>query len=158
MREINMIVIHCSATQAEQNIGAAKIKEWHLDRGFNDIGYHYVIKRDGMVERGRSDETIGAHVQGFNAKSIGVCMVGGANAAGKGENNFTPQQWAALTKTLNTLKSKYPLAKVVGHRDLSPDLNKDGKITPNEYVKGCPAFDVGLWIISQRKKGEIKWF
>lgn len=87
---------------------------------------------------GRTLQEVGAHVEGHNATSIGICMIG----TGK----FTKAAWLKLKETVQELSAKFPKAKIVGHRDLSPDKNKDGKITPNEWVKLCPSFDVATWI------------
>lgn len=146
-RSINLIVVHCSATRAAQNVGVKEIDRWHRERGFLKIGYHYVIKRDGAVEPGRPEEEVGAHVQGNNAHSIGVCLVGGLSADGKhGEDNFTPAQYASLATLIYGLRHRYPKARICGHRDLSPDRNHDGEITPDEWLKECPSFDVAKWL------------
>lgn len=145
MRAIDLLVVHCSASRAEQDIGAAEIKKWHLGQGWKDIGYHWVIRRSGVVEAGRPEATAGSHVQGKNATSLGVCMVGGANAKGRGENNFTPAQFSALAKKLKELRVRFPKAKICGHRDLSPDKDGDGIVEPAEWVKECPSFDVKAW-------------
>jgi N-acetylmuramoyl-L-alanine amidase len=136
------IAVHCSATKANQNIGVIEINDMHKQRGFACIGYHYVIKRDGTIERGRPVNTVGAHVEGYNSLSVGICIVGGLNAIGKGENNFTPAQFESLRTLVDELKKMYKVAKVQGHRDFSKDLNFDGKITSNEWMKECPCFDV----------------
>ena len=141
-----LLVVHCSATRASQNIGVREITQWHLQRGFDTIGYHYVIRRDGDLETGRPENVIGAHVKGHNARSVGICMVGGVDNADKPSNNFTAAQFVALHELLLQLRKRHPNARILGHRDLSPDLNKDGKITPNEYIKACPSFDVETWL------------
>lgn len=133
MRQINALVVHCSATPPHRDIGAAEIRRWHLDRGWRDIGYHCVIRRNGLIEDGRSVSLPGAHVSGHNADTIGICLVGGVNAAGKAENNYTPDQWASLRWLLQNLLQDYPGAMIKGHRDF-PKVKKD-----------CPCFDVGLW-------------
>lgn len=136
------IAIHCSATRASQNIGVTEIDAMHRERGFTCIGYHYVIKRDGSIERGRPMNTIGAHVEGYNSVSIAVCLIGGINSKGKPENNFTPAQFAALRELVPYIKQTYPIAVAKGHREFSKDLNKDGRITQDEWMKDCPCFDV----------------
>ncbi len=141
----DLIVVHCSAT-GTADIGKREINQWHLKRGFVTIGYHFVIRRDGTLETGRRESEIGAHVAGHNANSIGVCMVGGVDAKGKPADNFTPAQWDTLRVILSQLKARYSTARIVGHRDLSPDLNGDGRITPNEWTKVCPSFDVAAWL------------
>ncbi len=145
MRKINKIIIHCSATKTEQNINAAIIRSWHKAKGWSDIGYHFIIKRDGTIEIGRPLERAGAHVKGFNSDSIGICLVGGLDTDGKPKNNFTDKQFNSLHLLVDGMKFKFNINEIKGHRDYSPDKNKDGKITKNEWVKMCPCFDVGEW-------------
>ncbi|MGR3967840.1 lysozyme [Pseudomonas sp. 910_23] len=142
----DLIVIHCSATGPKSDIGKREITQWHLKRNFVTIGYHYVIRRDGSIEVGRRETEIGAHVAGHNSNSVGVCMVGGVDTQGKPSDNFTVPQYETLKVLLGQLKARYESARIVGHRDLSPDLNGDGKITPNEFIKACPSFDVASWL------------
>lgn len=142
----DLIVVHCSATGPKSDIGKREITQWHLKRGFVTIGYHFVIRRDGSIETGRRETEIGAHVSGHNSNSIGVCMVGGVDAHGKPSDNFTVPQYETLKVLLGQLNARYESARIVGHRDLSPDLNRDGKITPNEFMKACPSFDVASWL------------
>lgn len=148
MREINAIVIHCSATPN----GDAKFDRDWIDREhrkgnpktgkkpWSKIGYHYVVEVSGAVVVGRLVEEIGAHVAGNNAKSIGVCMVG--------TNQFTPEQWNALHGLVQDLQGKFPQAELYGHRDYSPDLDGDGLIEEWEWFKTCPGFDVKTWALS----------
>lgn len=140
MRKINLIVVHCSATRATQDIGAAEIDVWHKARGFSGIGYHYVIRRDGEMERGRPDDQVGAHAKGYNANSLGVCLVGGIDVKGKPESNFTDAQFRSLEDLLSTFAERYPLTDVLGHRDL-PWVSKS-----------CPCFDVRAWMKSRAAK------
>lgn len=142
MRKINLIIVHCSATKEGKDYTVADIDRWHRERGFKKIGYHYVIYRDGTVHEGRAESEIGAHCKGYNANSIGVCYIGGLAADGKtAKDTRTPAQKRALLNLLSKLKKKYPSAKIVGHRDLSPDKNHDGKIESWEWMKDCPSFD-----------------
>lgn len=133
--KVEYLVIHCAATRPSMDVGVAEIRKWHLQRGFFDIGYHYVIRRDGTVEKGRMDNVPGAHVEGYNGKSLGICLVGGVSQddINVAENNFTDAQFATLRTQLHILKQSYPNAKIVGHRD----LNKG---------KACPSFDVKEWL------------
>lgn len=140
------IVIHCSATPASRDIGAADIDTMHKGQGWQGIGYHFVIRRNGRVEVGEDLKKVGSHVQGFNSVSVGVCMVGGLGKDGKGENNFTPEQWDSLEDLILLLRKSYPEATIVGHRDMSPDLNKDGVVKQNEWMKECPSFSVTDWL------------
>ena len=123
------IVVHHSATPPQDNIGANEIHYWHRSRGFNKIGYHCIIRRDGTVEQGRGLEEVEAHTSGYNHVSVSVCLVGGVGADGK--NNFTAAQWQSLSKIISYLKKKYPAAQLVGHRDLAATV--------------CPGFDVNSW-------------
>lgn len=146
-KKTKYIVVHCSATGPDSDIGVDEIRDWHVNgNGWSDIGYHAVIRRDGEIEWGRHMDASGAHVQGQNYQSVGVCMVGGVDGAGKAENNFTDDQFSSLRALLLVLVSAYPDAEVLGHRDLSPDLDGDGVITENEWLKDCPCFDVRSWI------------
>ena len=133
------IVVHCADTYATMDIGAADIRKWHVDeRGWSDIGYHKVIRRDGTVEAGRDMDVSGAHAAGYNSVSVGVCLVGGRGENDEAENNFTPQQFESLAEVLDELCGRYPDAEVLGHRDL-PDVQKE-----------CPAFDVRGWMSEQK--------
>lgn len=145
-RDINLIVIHCSATQPKQHIDVAVIDRMHRARGMLRCGYHYVIRRDGEVEVGRPLDMIGAHAAGFNTRSVGICLAGGINSKGKAENNFEGVQFKTLKSLVYSLKCLYPEARIVGHRDLSPDLNGDGVISSNERMKECPSFEVKEWL------------
>lgn len=142
MRKINLIVVHCSATPEGRDVTAADINKMHIARGFKKIGYHYVVRLDGTVEMGRKENEIGAHAKGYNANSIGVCYVGGLASDGKTpKDTRTPAQKSALKKLLHTLKQRYPDARIVGHRDLSPDTNHNRKVDKWEWIKACPCFD-----------------
>jgi N-acetylmuramoyl-L-alanine amidase len=130
----NWIVLHCSATRGSQNFTAADIRRWHLEKGWKDIGYHYVIRRDGTVEVGRSVGDIGSHVQGHNTDSIGICLVGGIDdKTWKPADNFTAAQWKSLRSLVGSLTKTYPAAKVLGHRDF-PGVQK-----------ACPCFAAKVW-------------
>ena len=148
--ETQLIILHCSATRPQLDIGRREIREWHLSRGFSDIGYAAVIRRNGLLQFGRHFDDIGAQVAGFNSISVGICLVGGLYEDGKEAEDdfpglFTPAQDHALVDLLQVLLAAYPSAKILGHRDLSPDLNKDGKISKQEWLKSCPGFSVENW-------------
>lgn len=132
----DFIVVHCSASTEKMNIGAADIDKWHRGKGWKCIGYHYVIRRDGTVEEGREEATVGAHVEGWNAVSLGICMVGGvdANDVKLAKNNFTKAQFDSLKQLLVDLKIRYPKAKIQGHRDFP------------KVAKACPSFSVEEWL------------
>lgn len=156
MRNITHIVVHCAATIEGRNHSVQELARWHRDRGFATIGYHYVVLLDGSVSIGRPEAQVGAHVQGHNARSIGVCYIGGLGLDAQPKDTRTPAQKAALVELLRSLKARYPQAVILGHRDLSPDLNKDGKITPNEWVKACPSFDAQAEYAGLSGKAQVK--
>lgn len=143
--DVKYLVVHCSATRPTQDIGVKEIDSWHRKQGWLKVGYHFVIRRDGTVENGRELNEVGSHVAGHNSRSIGICLVGGVDAKLKPEDNFTPEQKAALAGVLDGLIGRFPGAEVLGHRDLSPDKNGDGTISPDEWLKACPSFDVRSW-------------
>ena len=129
MRKITKIIIHCSATPEGCDYTVADIDRWHKSRGWQCIGYHYVIYRDGSVHTGRPVAQIGAHCTGHNANSIGVCYIGGCAADGKTpKDTRTPQQREALRRLVADLQKQYPGATVHGHREFA--------------AKACPSFDV----------------
>ena len=151
MREIKEIHIHCSATRSD-NISASTIRKWHLQRGWSDIGYHYVI--NSAIEFGRPLHRIPASARGHNKYAAAICYVGGLNPeTGKAEDTRTPRQKELLIKLIKQLKAKYPNATIHGHRDLSPDKNKDGKIDEFEYMKQCPCFDAEVEYAEFQPKG-----
>lgn len=127
MRKIDSIIIHCSATKVGRDFSASDIGRWHRERGFDCIGYHYVIRLDGKIEKGRSVAVPGAHCMGWNA------------------------QKRVLYQFIQDLQREYPsIAFVMGHRDTSPDRNGNGVVEPCEYVKACPCFDVGEFLHTGR--------
>jgi N-acetylmuramoyl-L-alanine amidase len=129
MREITHIVVHCTATPEERQHTAADVRRWHKARGWRDIGYHWLIRLDGTIEPGRAENQVGSHVAGHNAKSIGVVYVGGIDKdTFRPKDTRTPEQRAALLNLLKDLKSRYPKARILGHRDF-PSVNK-----------ACPSF------------------
>lgn len=127
MREINLIVVHCSATKPAHKATVADIDRWHKERGFAKIGYHYVVYQNGTIHKGRAEGEVGAHVAGRNSTSIGVCYIGGLDANGTAADTRTPEQKASMFYLLQTLRERYPKAAIAGHRDFAP--------------KECPCFD-----------------
>ena len=127
-RKIDKIIVHCSATPEGKDYSVDTIRQWHLQRGFSDIGYHYVIYRDGSIHIGRDEAVIGAHCKGHNSNSIGVCYIGGCASDSKTpKDTRTTEQRQSLLKLLKELKVKYPKASIHGHRDFAN--------------KACPSFD-----------------
>lgn len=149
MNKIDAIVVHCSATKAGQDIGKKEITQMHLQRGFQTIGYNYIIRLDGTIEVGRSLTINGAHCNSkgfsgvsYNKHSIGICYVGGLDAHGIAADTRTPEQKKALRELIAKLIKQHPdIKEILGHRDTSPDLDGDGIVEPNEWIKMCPCFD-----------------
>ena len=152
MRAVNKIVIHCSATPEGRNVSAATIDGWHRKRGFNQIGYHYVIGLDGKIESGRAVNIMGAHVGGGgNRASIGIAYIGGVDANLKPKDTRSEAQKLALIKIIKILKNIYPDASIHGHRDYSKDKDGDG-VEAHEYMKACPCFDAEVEYIEYQPK------
>jgi len=129
MRKVDKIIIHCSATKEGQDFNANDINKWHNAKGWNGIGYHYVIRLDGTVEQGRPVEISGAHTKGHNKGSIGVCYIGGLDANGKAKDTRTPEQVNSLRVLIGALLSLIPAeSSVHGHNEFSS--------------KSCPCFNV----------------
>jgi len=124
-KEIELLVVHCSATENSQNLSAFDIHKMHLEFGWDGIGYHKVIMRSGKIENGRPEYWVGAHVKSKNAISLGVCLIG--------NDHFTKKQFISLEQVLKKWKIVYPDAKIVGHRDTG------------NTEKTCPNFDVNMW-------------
>lgn len=128
MRDINKIILHCSATPEGREVSAATIKKWHTDKGWSDIGYHYVVGLKGNVELGRPVERQGAHVRGKNKDSIGISYVGGCDSKMNPKDTRTEDQVLALDELIANLMDKYPGSTLHGHNEFS--------------AKACPSFDV----------------
>ena len=130
MRTINLIVIHCSATRCNKDFPVEALEACHGARGFNGIGYHYYITKDGQLHLTRSEEVQGAHAKHYNAHSIGICYEGGLDEKGKPADTRTPAQKRTLLALLKSLRVDFPDAEILGHRDLP------------WVKKACPCFDV----------------
>lgn len=141
-RKINLLVIHCSATRANRVFTEEDVDRAHRARGFKGAGYHFYIRKDGAIKSMRPLNEMGAHARGYNANSIGICYEGGLDTKGAPADTRTPEQKHSMRALVLTLLKDYPGSRVVGHRDLSPDLNHDGVIERNEWTKVCPCFDV----------------
>ena len=127
MRELKRIIIHCTATPEGKHFDVATIRRWHVkDRGWKDIGYHYVIYLDGSVHEGRPVEQVGAHTSGHNADSIGIVYVGGCDAKMKAKDTLNEAQEAAMVNLIKALREQHGELSLHGH---------------NEYAaKACPSF------------------
>lgn len=128
MRTIDKIILHCAATREGQHFTVDNIRSWHLQRGFKDIGYHFVVYLDGSVHKGRDLNTVGAHTTGQNATSIGICYIGGCDKNLKPKDTRTPEQTKALVELCENLQLAFPDAKIYGHYEFAH--------------KACPSFNV----------------
>lgn len=135
------IVIHCSATKEGAELSPSELDEMHRKRGFDGCGYHFYIRRNGRVYPMRSLDTMGAHVKGYNHLSIGICYEGGLDARGNPADTRTHRQKQSIMAVIKSLQKVFRIKQVLGHRDLSPDLDGDGVVEPHEWVKVCPCFD-----------------
>lgn len=128
MRNINKIIVHCTATPEGRDVSVDTIRKWHVeDNGWSDIGYHWVIALSGAIEKGRPESKSGAHAKGHNDNSIGVVYVGGCDKNMNPKDTRTVAQKETLRCLLEDLKERYPQAQIIGHRDVSS--------------KACPSFD-----------------
>ena len=128
MRDIDKIIVHCTATREGAPVSLDTVRRWHLERGWSDIGYHYLILLDGTIERGRPEHIQGAHVKGYNRNSIGVSYVGGVDRELNPKDTRTQDQKDSLHNLLSNLMASYEDATLHGHNEFSP--------------KACPSFDV----------------
>ena len=129
MRTVTLIVVHCSAVRPGQQSSAQDIDHWHKAKGWKSIGYHFVVRRNGTIETGRRLDVIGAHCQGHNQHSIGICYEGGLDSDGRPADTRTPNQVRALRELIERMHTYFPKALIVGHHDLNP-------------MKACPCFNV----------------
>ena len=130
MRTITLIIIHCSATPDGSSLSFEECRRDHImHRHFRDIGYHFYITRDGTVHDGRPIEKVGAHCEGHNSHSIGICYEGGLDANGKPADTRTEAQRKAMKSLVERMHRLFPKALIVGHHDLNP-------------TKACPCFVV----------------
>jgi N-acetylmuramoyl-L-alanine amidase len=128
MRKIDKIIVHCTATKEGKEFDVEDIRRWHKARGWNDIGYHYLILLDGTIQKGRKDSVVGAHCKGHNSRSIGVCYVGGVDENNKPKDTRTHEQKLKLKILVEELLEEHQGATVHGHNEFSS--------------KACPSFDV----------------
>ena len=128
MRDITKIILHCTATPEGRDISVDTVRQWHLDRGWSDIGYHYIIYLDGTIKEGRPVERQGAHVRGYNKNSIGIAYVGGCDANMSSKDTRTTAQKIAIWDLITELMNTHINSTLHGHNEFSP--------------KACPSFDV----------------
>jgi N-acetylmuramoyl-L-alanine amidase len=127
-RQVNKIIVHCTATPEGRDVTVDEIRRWHVEeKNWSDIGYHWIVTLNGTLERGRPEHIQGAHAKGFNKNSIGLCYVGGVDKDMNPKDTRTEGQKETLKCILEDLKDRYPNAEIIGHRDVSS--------------KACPSFD-----------------
>ena len=146
MGPVKSLTQHCVATPEGMDITAEQVSRMDIAR-FGQVSYHYVILLDGTIVETLPPTLRGAHVGGHNTGSIGISYVGGLDrVTKKPKDTHTPEQKKAMAKFYTDFMAAHPGAEIKGHRDWSPDLDHDGKIEPNEWIKACPCFDVKAWI------------
>ena len=136
---IRFLVLHCSATRCNQDYSVEQLRRDHKARGFYDIGYHFYIRKDGTMTQHRKLLEVGAHARPYNRCSIGICYEGGLDEQGRACNTITAEQETRLVELFRNLKTLFPKAKIVGHRDL-----------PGTTPKECPGFDAGSWALQHQ--------
>lgn len=139
MRKIERIFVHCTASH--QTASVNDIKNEFKRKGWKNPGYHYIVDPGGAIHQLLDDDKVSNGVRGYNQTSINVAYIGGIDAEGKAMDNRTGPQKKALAKLLRLLRSRYPDAVILGHRDISPDTNGNGTVDPWERIKECPCFD-----------------
>lgn len=139
MRKIKRIFIHCTAGSQKQTV--ADLRAEFKCKGWKNPGYHYVISSDGAITQLLDEQQVSNGVKGYNQTSINVAYIGGIDSNGKAIDNRTDAQKASLLKLLKELRGRYPNAQILGHRDISPDTNHNGKVDSWERIKECPCFD-----------------
>jgi N-acetyl-anhydromuramyl-L-alanine amidase AmpD len=140
MRAIKRIFVHCTASN-QQTTTEKKLWDEFRRKGWKNPGYHYVVKPDGNIIRMLDEARVSNGVKGYNQNAINVAYIGGIDAKGRAVDNRTAEQKGALFHLLVKLKHKYRNAMIMGHRDISPDLNHNGVVDPWERIKECPCFD-----------------
>ena len=129
MRALKRIILHCTATPEGKHFDVATIRRWHVkDRGWKDIGYHYVIYIDGSVHEGRPIEQAGAHTSGHNADSIGITYVGGCDSKMKAKDTLNEAQETAMVNLIKALREQHGELSLHGHNEFA--------------AKACPSFKV----------------
>lgn len=145
MRKISRIFVHCTASWQSTTTQASLRQEFKA-KGWKLPGYHYVIFADGYIWQMLGEQYVANGVKGYNKNSVHVAWVGGIMRSADNKriletDNRTYAQKLALTRLLTELKKRYREAIIMGHRDISPDLNHNGVVDPWERIKACPCFD-----------------
>ena len=148
-KTVETIFVHCSATRSEWMADRSfsdrvkEIRRWHLEKKWSDIGYHWIIDRDGSITQGRKENVIGAHVQNHNTGTIGICLIGGFGSSESDpfEKNYTAQQDHALRTLINDIKSRTPIKRIRGHNEVA--------------AKACPGFNVTRWLARKQPEKSI---
>ncbi len=134
-RPINEIILHCAATPEGKWFDRNDVNAWHKQRGWSMIGYHYLVLLDGTIQTGRPIGMVGAHVEGHNENTIGICYIGGLTANGKAPKDTRTQEQINATFWLaSELVQKFKIKKPIkGHNEYDA-----GKACPSYKVKNDP--------------------
>lgn len=162
MAQLKYLVLHCTATPEGRDIAGDDIRRMHTSpvsaggNGWKQVGYNDLIRLDGTIERlvdNNEDDNVDPWevtngAKGYNSVSRHVAYAGGCDRSGKPKDTRTPAQLKAMEVYVRDFHRRHPSVKIIGHRDLSPDLNGNGVIEPGEWTKACPSFDVSSWLKS----------
>lgn len=139
MRKIERIFVHCTGSRSTATV--QDIQRQFRILGWKNPGYHYIVDANGVITPLLAVDKLANGVKGYNATSIHVAYIGGLTASGHAEDTRTAAQRASLRALLHDLRRRWPAAVILGHRDISPDLNRNGTIEQNEFIKMCPCFN-----------------
>ena len=137
MRKITTLILHCTATKDDHDVTIEDIRVWHIARGWKREGYHFLVRLDGTIERGRPIDMIGAHAKGHNRHSIGIAYAGGIDKYGNAVNTMSKDQTDAIFVLIDSLAVVLGQLELIGHNDVTD-------------MKTCPNFDVAEWWQDQR--------
>lgn len=148
IKDIKLIVIHCSASREDKDYTYEQLLTDHKARGFETCGYHIYIRKNSIIHKGRPLDVVGAHAAPYNTNSIGISYEGGVDKKLNSKDTRTAAQKEQILncifdvlRAIRDAGGDVKKVKILGHRDLSPDKNHDGEITPDEWIKACPSFD-----------------
>lgn len=146
MRDIRYIVLHTTATKLDTKVESIQ-RYWKTELGWKNPGYHFMYDKEGKEYQLAPLEQICNGVQGYNKYCVHLATIGGMNDKGEYVDNRTEAQKQAVERRVRLLHAQFPKAIIQGHRDFSPDKNKNGIIEPHEWIKACPLYSVKEWLV-----------
>lgn len=155
MQNTKYIVHHCTATPQNTSIESIK-RYWRVEKGWTNPGYHFIIPAEGPYVQLLDLDKVANGVQGYNSVSKHICYIGGVGPRREIIDNRTESQKEHQRFLTEMLSDKYPSAIIQGHRDFSPDKNRNGIIEPHEWMKSCPSFSVAEWLREIKFKSRLE--